>query len=33
MESHGTAKEASWLGKPGFLNTDDHRDYIIKNVI
>jgi len=24
MESHGTAKEANWLDKSRFLNTDDH---------
>jgi hypothetical protein len=33
MESHGTAKKANWLDEPRFLNTDDHINCIIENVI
>jgi len=33
MESHGTAKEASRSDKLRFVNTDDHRSFIVENVI
>jgi hypothetical protein len=33
MESHGTAKEASPSDKLRFVNTDDHRSFIVENVI